>query len=135
DRGARDQLVRLAGILDRWRDIAEIYQGYLDETLTPGPAWSAVCWTLAGLYDEKLGDVDRAKECYERLAEANPDDRMVFDSLERSLVRARRSRDLLDLYEQRLSRESELGGRRALLVKMADVYENSLKDEDEAIST
>src|SRR5262249_29070144 len=65
DRGARDQLVRLSGILERWKDLAETYQSYLDDTLEPGPAWSAVCWTLAGLYGQRLGGVEAARQWYQ----------------------------------------------------------------------
>src|SRR5262249_32833578 len=87
DRTARDQLVRLAGILERWRDLADIYQAYLDDTLEPGPAWQPVCWTLAGLYEERLKDLARAQDCYRRLLERNPDDAEAFAALERTLSR------------------------------------------------
>jgi pentatricopeptide repeat protein len=135
DPGARDQLVRLAGILDRWRELADVYQGWLNDTIEPGPAWTAVCWTLAGLYDDKLGDALKARECYLRLLEQTPDDKSIFEALERSLTRAARWRDLLDVYEQAASREPAAEVRRALYVKIARVYEECVGDADEAIAT
>jgi tetratricopeptide (TPR) repeat protein len=133
DRMARDQLVRLAGILERWRELAEIYQGYLDETLEPGPAWSAVCWTLADLYGNRLQDVDRAKDCYERLREQSPEDPKVFEALERTLVRAGRFQDVLDLYEDAAAKEAEPQKRQKLLLRIAQVYEENLGDADATV--
>jgi tetratricopeptide (TPR) repeat protein len=89
DAWTRDQLARLAGALSSWQGLAELYQRYLDEqTSDSEPATLDVLRTAAEIYDQRLGQVDQAKECYRRLLTVNTEDMAAFEPLESMLSRA-----------------------------------------------
>src|SRR3990172_690038 len=90
DRAIRDQLVRLATILERWDGLAQIYQGYLDDETGDPPAARDAARAIAEIYDRRLGDVERARVAYRRVLAAQPDAADAFDKLEAMLTRGGR---------------------------------------------
>lgn len=134
DRGTRDQLARLAGILDGWAKLARVYEDWLadvageeDETAVD------VLRTLAGLYHIRLNDVDGAKGCYERLLAIDAGDDSAFQNLESLLLRARRFDDLLTLWREAADAALDLERKKTLLFKQAQVQETELGDAAAAI--
>ena len=89
DRHIRDQLQRLAGILDRWGDLAQVLQSYLDDSLQDDAATLEVSRVLAAIYDDRLADVGRARICYQRILGATPEDTSAFEDLEACVLRRR----------------------------------------------
>jgi golgin subfamily B member 1 len=134
DRSTRDQLIRLAGILDTWPDLAAVLQDYLDETYEESAATMEVCKTLAHVYDDRLADVTKARACYERILKANPEDVGTFAALEASLTRAQRWHDLLDVYRGFIDTALDPDLRKRLLFKVCHVWEDALQNRGEAIS-
>src|SRR5690606_19914549 len=65
DAGARQQLVRLASVLEAWSTLADIYQETVADA-APGEARD-IALALAELADRRLGQVDRALAAYRRL--------------------------------------------------------------------
>lgn len=135
ERGVRDQLARLANILDRHADLAAIYESFLEDAYEDTPPVIEVLRTLAAIYDGRLGNVDRARACYQRLLRHDPDDAQAFHHLEAALMRAGRWRDLLEIYREAADGAVEAVRRKELLSKICRVQEASLGDTDGAIST
>ncbi|HEX2574271.1 MAG TPA: tetratricopeptide repeat protein [Polyangia bacterium] len=133
DRQIRDQLWRLAGILDCFKDLATIYDEYLADVYEETPASLEVLRAVAQIYDLRLGDVDRAKGAYLRLLRHEAADAAAFQGLESMLTRARRWTDLLEIYRDAAEGSLELPRRKELLFKICQVYEHALQDRDAAI--
>jgi tetratricopeptide (TPR) repeat protein len=135
DRAIRDQLARLAGILDSWRTLAGIYENFVDEhpdadagTLTD------VLRALASIYHTRLNDVDGAKAAYKKLLDADANDEVAFVSLERLLTAARRWQDLVEVWNDAADATLDMERKKTLLAKQAAVKETELSDRDAAIS-
>jgi len=131
--GIRDQLTRLAGILDRWADLAAVYASYVENVFDENETTLGVARELAEIYDARLGDVDKAREYYLRVINADRTQTEVFDALERLLSRAERWKDLLDLYEEAADHAYDPQERKALLFKMSQIHEEPLEDAESAV--
>ncbi len=133
DRAIRDQLGRLAHILESWEALANIYQEYLDDDPGDVPEAREVALNLAELYDRRLDEVELGQAAYRRVLANEPDDVATFERLEAMLIRAQRWYALVNAYEEiiRLSMDDER--RRLLQLRMARVYRDSLKDNARAI--
>ena len=64
DAAVRTKLVRLAGVLDGWSALANVYQEYLDDESGDTPEVRQVAQELAELAERRLGEVDRAMAAY-----------------------------------------------------------------------
>ncbi len=135
DRAIRDQLVRLATILERWDGLANIYQEFLDDESGDAPAVLEVAKAAGEVYDRRLNDVERARAAYRRVLAATPDDRETFARLEAMLSRAARWHALVESYEEALEASLDEGRRKELLYKIAEVQEKRLNATDKAIDS
>jgi golgin subfamily B member 1 len=138
DPGTRDQLQRLAQILDNWKFLAEVYQEWLDDEAGESPTVRDVAVVLATIYDRRLDDVDRGQAAYRRALGCDvpgsvPDDREVFARLEALLTRAGRWTLLVEVYEEAVAAEDEVRRRAELLARMAAVLEEKITDRPRAI--
>jgi tetratricopeptide (TPR) repeat protein len=133
DRAIRDQLVRLATILERWDGLANIYQEFLDDESGDPPAVLEVARAAGEVYDRRLGDVERARGAYRRVLAATPEDRDTFVRLEAMLTRASRWHALVESYEEALEASLDDARRKELLGKIAEVQERRLNATDKAI--
>ncbi|HGG56227.1 MAG TPA: tetratricopeptide repeat protein, partial [Nannocystis exedens] len=96
---ARENLLRLANLLAKVEDYAELISDYVD-----GPGLGderdevlAIVREAAELWSS-LGQYSRAVPLYERLLEARPDDTTIFQALESVLTHAEMWERLLDAY-------------------------------------
>jgi tetratricopeptide (TPR) repeat protein len=136
DEWTRSQLARLAGELSQWQELAEIYQRYLDEQSSDSePAVIDVLRTAAEIYDDKLDQVDAAKEAYRRLLAQNSEDMAAFERLEAMLTRAGRWHDLHSVYRDAVRDTLDQGRKKALLFKISALQEDKLSDPSAAVST
>lgn len=136
DEWTRAQLARLAGELSQWRELAEIYQRYLDEQSSDSePSVIDVLRTAAEIYDDKLDMVDAAKECYRRLLAQNSEDASAFERLEAMLTRSARWHDLHGVYRDAVRDTLDQGRKKALLFKISALQEDKLGDPSAAVST
>lgn len=133
DGGIRDQLLRLAGILERWAELAAIFSQHLEQTLEEGETTREVALMLGGIYDERLNDVEHAAACFRRQLDANRDDEDAFQRLESLLTRYDRWHDLLALYQEAADAAADQASRRELLLKVCRVWEEALENLPEAI--
>jgi tetratricopeptide (TPR) repeat protein len=133
----RDQLQRLASVVDNWSFVAQTYQGYLDDETGETSELRDIAIAAAAIYDRRLGDVERAYRAYRRALAiddetAVPDARELVRRLEEMLGRAQRWELLLAIYDDVIARGSdEL--RQEALVKRARLFEDGLGDPARAI--
>ncbi|MDB4968610.1 MAG: repeat-containing protein, partial [Myxococcales bacterium] len=135
DRATRDQLARLAGILEGWPRLAEVYEAYVADEGPDSPDGVEVLRTLAQIYHGRLEDVDRAKAAYQRLLEIDANDEAAFFNLEKLLSRAARWSDLLAVYRDAADNTIDIERKKVLLYKQAGLLEDQLADADAAIDT
>ncbi|HTE55295.1 MAG TPA: tetratricopeptide repeat protein [Kofleriaceae bacterium] len=126
--GLRSQLVRLAGVLDGWSSLANLYEELLDDQPGEGPVVREVALALAELCERRLGEVERAQAAYRRVLQASPGDVETFSRLEAMLIRAQRWYALIETYEEAVEASAEAGGRLDLYHRMAQIHEERLND-------
>lgn len=133
DSSVRDQLARLATVLDKWSNLAEIYQGYLDDEMGDTPELAIVARQLGDIYNDRLNDIDRAMAAYRRVLEGSPDDLETFERLESMLNKGERWRELASVYEEAINATMDDVRRQALNIRFAVVQENHLDEPGLAI--
>ncbi len=137
DATIRDQLQRLAAVVDNWAFVAQAYQGYLDDEAGESPDLREVAIAAATIYDRRLGLVDQAYVAYRRALAidtdgAIPDERELLKRVEDMLDRANRPAELVAIYDDTIQRAGdEL--RRDAQVKRARLVERGLGDTARAI--
>jgi tetratricopeptide (TPR) repeat protein len=138
DVDVREQLARLAAILDRWEDLANIFQSYLDDESGDTPEVASVARMLGDIYNDRLGEVDRGQTAYRRVLQVRPDDLDTFERLEDMLRRAERWPTLIEVYDEAIAQApmDQAGDRRRieLHLRMAWVYEQRLHDVEQAVN-
>ncbi len=133
ERKVREQLTRLAGIQEKWAELAEIFSDYLEEVFDESETSLVVGEQLARIYDERLDDVDKAKEFYLRVLNFDREREGVFQALEQILSRSERWHDLLDVYRDAAESAFEPEDRKQLLFRICTIWEEALGNLDEAI--
>jgi tetratricopeptide (TPR) repeat protein len=133
DRQTRDQLHRLATILDSWGALANVYQEYLEDNPGDAPAARDVARSLADLADRRLDDVERARGAFRRLLQLDPADATAFAQLEAMLTRAQRWFALIEAYEEALEATLDPSRRIDLFGRIARVQELKLSAPEKAI--
>ena len=154
DEVVRDQLYRLASIVENWAFLASTYQKYLDEESGDSETVRDVALAAAAIYDRRLDDLDHAQIAYRRAVAIPathrefgvPDDREVLRRLEDVLMRAQAWPTLIEVYDDVVSNVgappendsnelSRIDGsvRRELVAKKAVLLEQRLSDQVRAI--
>ena len=133
DKRIRDHLQRLAGILERWQDLADVFAAYLDDMLGEDETSREVAILLGTIYDERLNNVSESVSCYRRALAADASDEEAFVLLENLLTRHEMWEDLLGLYREMADNTLETDPRRELLIKICRVWEEALFNLPEAI--
>ena len=137
DPAVRDQLARLATMIDNWGFVAQTYQQLLDDDSGESAELRDVAITVAGIYDRRLGEPDLASAAYGRALAMAADDtsvseRDVLQRLEDVLGRASKWDALVGVYEEMSARaDDEL--RLEMGVKRARVLETAVGDPERAI--
>lgn len=137
DGGVRDQLQRLASIVDNWGFVAQTYQQYLDDESGESADLREVAIAAATIYDRRLNDPDRAYAAYRRalaieVEDAVPDERELIRRLEELLGRAQKWAELVTIYDDVIARSDD-DLRREALIKRARLFEDGISDPGRAI--
>ncbi|WP_428265392.1 tetratricopeptide repeat protein, partial [Haliangium sp.] len=138
DIDVREQLARLAAILDKWDDLARIYQEYLDDEPGDPPEVGSVARALGDIYNDRLDEVERALAAYRRVLAVRGEDPDTFERLEEMLRRAERWYQLIEVYDDAVARTApdHQGDQRRieLYLRTAWVYEQHLDDREQAVN-
>ena len=145
DASVREQLQRLGGIVEDWEFVAETYQAYLDDERGESEEVREVAIAAGVIYDRRLNNTDAAFVVYRRALgiEVEPADldtattpmptaRELVRRLEDLLGRSQRWADLIQIYDDVITRTDE-DLRREALVKRARLLEHGLGDPAKAI--
>jgi tetratricopeptide (TPR) repeat protein len=135
ERLSSEQLLRLAGKLDRWQDVANLFASYLADELSEEPAVLEIVRRTAEIFDLRLGNREEARRYYRRLYEARPDDRQVTLLFEAALERWEAWLELRELVDEEAGRAVDAAAKLALLKRSAKLDEERLGDRDRAIGT
>ena len=137
DPAIRDQLQRLASIVDNWGYVASVYQHFLDDEHGESPEIRDVAIAAAAIYDRRLHDVPRAFAVYRRalaivIDGVAPSERELLRRIEEMLERAHRWEELVAIYEDVIARADD-DLRREALIKRARLLEAGIEDTARAI--
>ncbi len=139
DASVRDQLQRLAGVVDNWGFVADTYQRFVDAGEGDADDLRAVALALAGVSERRLADLPRAAAALRRALAARSDDtraedREILRQLESVLIRAGDYRALVDVYDDAILASDDDATRRDLVIKRARVLERELAEPDRALA-
>ncbi|HGG57955.1 MAG TPA: tetratricopeptide repeat protein, partial [Nannocystis exedens] len=87
------------------------------------------------LYDEQLGDSEKATDYYKRALDVDPDNVGALDALERLYGRAENWDELLDVYRNKVVLSNDMGQRQELRFRIAMIQDEQLGKPTEAITT
>jgi len=137
DPAVRDQLQRLAGMVDNWGFVAQTYQDYLDSEEGESVELRDVAIAVAAIYDRRLAQPEQAFLAYRRalsmqIDEAVPNERELLRRLEEMLGRTQKWSELVTIYEDVIARGDD-DVRRESLIKRARLLEDGLGDPKRAI--
>ncbi len=133
DEGVRDQLTRLATVLEDWPGLARVYQEYLDDESDESDAARTVALALAEIYDHRTGEVELGLAAYRRALQIDSTDANTFQRLEAMLIGAERWFALIDSYEEAISASMDDAVRIELYSRGARVQEEHLTNVSRAI--
>lgn len=130
---ARGELERLAGIAERWDDLASLYESATQEALD-APLLHELLLKLATIMDERLERSERAVEFYRRAQELEPEHAGTLDALERLYQKSEQWNELLEIYRRKADLSLDAEERERLFSKMAYIWEEMLANLPEAVS-
>lgn len=136
DDSVRDQLQRLAQIVDDWPGLARVYQGLLDDEPGDAPHLREIAIAAATIYDRRLDVWEAGARAYRRVLASPGDtgeDLRLFTRLEELLSRHGQWMVLADAYDDAINLADDDARRRDLYARKAAVAEGRLNDLDAAI--
>lgn len=98
-------LERLAMIVNRWPQVAALYDAELDKLSDNPERFVELGLRTAQIFEVQLEDVDNAIGRYKRVAEVDPENQIAVRSLDRLYLQTERWAELASILE----RESEIG--------------------------
>jgi tetratricopeptide (TPR) repeat protein len=141
DPAVREQLHRLAGIVENWNFVGETYQRYLEDESSESEDVRDVAIAVGVIYERRLNNIDAAYTAFRRALAIEPEEetarqkasaRDLVNRLENMLARSEKWTELLQIYDDVAARTDE-DLRREALVKRARLLENGLDDAVKAI--
>ena len=133
---AKSQLEALAALLeDGWARLVKLFEAALDsDELDPGLAHE-LATKVARSYEDRLSNSDKAVELYKRALAIEVDDLGALTALEAIFTRDDKYPDLLDVYRRRVDIAEDPDQRLEFLFRIAQLHEEMLGNQDEAIAT
>jgi tetratricopeptide (TPR) repeat protein len=126
-------LERLAMLIERWPQVAALYDAELDKLGEEPERLVELGLRVAQVYEVQLEDVDSAVARYRRVLDADPENQNAVRALDRLFTQSERWADLVDV----LARESEIGQSPEEILefkyRLGQVYQQRLGDLDRAI--
>ena len=133
DQDVWDTLARLARNQDAHDRLAEVYDEALSAVGVDDPVTVALAFQTGVLFDERVGDADKAAAYYQRVLSFDPVHEKAFLALEALYRRNDRHEPLFDLYRRQVDVADADAERVDLLHKAAAVRRGPLADPEAAI--
>ncbi len=128
------RLQRLYEQAERWHDLAGIIQREADLVDDQGRVVSLLHRSCE-IIEERIGDRDAAIEAWSRLLTLQPTYLPALRALGKLYFQKGRWQDLAEMYRQELEVTTSEDTAVTLLLKLAELYEEKLLDEEKAIAT
>jgi len=129
--GALDELESLQVLVGDWQGLAWVYEQKLERS-SDAEARAELFDRLGGLWEEQLGNPERAVSYYQQAASEKPDDGAAYAALDRLFASANDSERLADVLERRMELEDEPEVRVEVGMRLAELYEAQLGRPDAA---
>ena len=130
-----EQLLRLGGKLDRWKDVGNLFGDYLAGELGDSPEVLEITRQAAEIFDLRLGEREEARKYYRRLHETRPDDREAALLFENALERWESWVELRELIDEQAGRAVDPSVKKGFLRRSAKLDEERLGDKTRAMRT
>ncbi|MDQ3032095.1 MAG: hypothetical protein M3Y87_06740, partial [Myxococcota bacterium] len=135
---AREELARVATMEGADGERAAVLERAIDGSDASASLQAELLLEVATLWDDKLGDIDRAETAYARLVEVASDDPEMVLRASRALERIHLGRGehakLAEDLRRQVKLENDADVRRELLVRLAELLETALSDAEGAIA-
>jgi tetratricopeptide (TPR) repeat protein len=129
---ARDEIERIAEGSGAQRQLVTLYAELADGL--SDAALARDYWVrIAGTYD-RLGDVDRAGQAYNKVLAIDPGDPEGLAALEQLFTRTERWKDLIGVVERRIEQTHDAKEREAFYATMASIYDERLGRPEDAVA-
>jgi len=116
----------------RWRDLIDVLER--EAELAGDPGVRALAYYRVGrLWLTRLGSVEEALTAFERAARESSADPMILEELSRAYELARRFAEQVQVLEQLAGSVQSISDRLALFLRIGELYETRLGDEEQAI--
>jgi len=135
DHQSQEKLTRLARSLGRWDRLAAIYDKTLRAVEVDDSDTAALALTAAKLYDERLGELDRAGYFYQRALTFDPSNKQAGAALASVYARSGRWEALLELDRERESFANADEERVAILHEIGRIEVEELQAPGDAVMT
>ncbi|MDD9967291.1 MAG: tetratricopeptide repeat protein [Myxococcales bacterium] len=130
----RQQVDRLAGLLNAWDAHVETYEAALKRTEDPGTI-STLLLTIARVQDEKRSDAAAAIRAYERMLENDREDPTPLDPLEGLQTMVGDWPGLVRVLERKVELSMDVLERGELLRRIAAIYDDLMSDRQQAVAS
>jgi tetratricopeptide (TPR) repeat protein len=129
---AIESLERIYESKERWEDLIEILERKVDSTYDPDDLVE-IRVRIARIWEEQLGELDRAIATYETLLADEPDNEQALEALERLYFETGQWHELLGIYDERLRLTHEPEEQVTIYGQSATIYEEQLDQPLDAV--
>lgn len=133
DDAVRPHLEALAGALDRWSELVQLYRDEVDRIDVPEIRLD-VLLTIARLYHHQIEDRESAQAFYNLVLEIDPAHTASLDALEEIYLLLERHEDLLTVYTRKFELATDDTTRIRYLFEVSRLWRDQLRNPDEAIA-
>jgi tetratricopeptide (TPR) repeat protein len=130
---AQKALIRLYERLGRWPQLIEMYEQDLLQTADREQQVGTLN-KIAALYEDRVGDLERAIDCLRRVLDLSPDHLPTMRNLGRLYERSGKWTELLELNDQETRLAYDTKQIVSLAHRNAEILEEQLKDRPAAIA-
>src|SRR5690606_30334589 len=127
------QLERLAAMRGTWQELVDLYEALLADAMAPDVEL-LYATKVARVYEEALGDLDRAAERYRRALDAASDERDTLDALARIYERSGRWDQLAEILARQAEAWLDEARQAEILFRLGFVSEERLGDLPAAVA-
>ncbi len=133
-----DEIARMAADNGMEAEYAELIDRVIPRIEDDAQLASKLMSEVAELYDQRLGNMERAETAYRRLLDHDPDNPETalpaVEALDRLLTASEQWEDLLEVLRQRVRLLLDPGEQKEVLHRMAEIEESVLERVDRAIT-
>ncbi len=121
-------------ITENYEDLAIIYQKKVD-IVADIEEQKDMLFKASRIYEEYMGNIDKAIEVYRRILEIDEDDLQAITQIEALYLKLERWDDLQEIYNKKVDLVETSEEKREVLYVLGSVYEQEVGDIDKAITT